>query len=975
MTASGSADLEALGLVEAIRHVPAAVAVFGRGGDIVYANAQAQALTERTLGEEMPEDLSGGFEIYHLDGRPYRRDEWPVVRSLRAGEQVVDEEYFHRLPDGARVVIRCSSSPVHDARGVIVAGVLVMVDITDDERVRDRLATFERLLENTDDAIIGTDADFLVTTWNAGAERLYGYRAGEVLGRHAGEIASYAGDQSRRELESELLRRDRSRTELTAVRKDGKRVDVDMMAVAVRDSHGHLVGYLGVHRDMTERKRAEDERAAAQQRIETILESIAEAFVAVDSEWRYIYVNDLALARMRERLGPGLRREDVLGREMWALFPEIVGTEFYDRYQEVMRERHPLRFEAYLPVTGEWLEANAYPSDGGLSIYYRDVGDRKGAEAESAARAHQQAVVAALGVQALGEADPQAVMDEAVAAVARTLDVELAGVTEIAAGGNELLLRAGVGWKDGAIGTGTGRSGTGSLVGYTAMVGAPVVSEDLPADPRFRVSPFLAEYEPVSAVTVVLPGRNEPFGVLGAFTKQRRRFSEDDVNFMQAVANVISVAFETARTETRFREVRDAERRRIARDLHDEALQRLALALAEANRRSSSAEPGPGDELVGLLEGVGQQLRGAVYDLRLEEDEHQALADRLRALVGIQATLPTAARIGLDVSDTMPDLTGRRATEVLRMVGEALANARRHAEARHIRVRAAGSRHSLRIEVADDGRGFEPDARPSVPGSTGLRGMRERADLVGADLRIGSAPGGGTTVRMELALMKDTSAAQPVRILLVEDHAAVREAIAAMFEREPDFKVVGQAGSLAQARGMLAGVDVALLDLGLPDGFGPDLIKELRRQSPRADALVLSAAVDRANLARAVESGAAGAVDKLAHLGEVVDAVRRLRAGETLLALDEVVELVGYERRRREQEAADRDALARLTPREREVLQALADGLDSQAIADRLRITLRTERNHVANVLSKLDVHSQLQALVFCLRYDAVEIR
>jgi PAS domain S-box-containing protein len=228
---------------------------------------------------------------------------------------------------------------------------------------------------------------------------------------------------------------------------------------------------------------------------------------------------------------------------------------------------------------------------------------------------------------------------------------------------------------------------------------------------------------------------------------------------------------------------------------------------------------------------------------------------------------------------------------------------------------------------------------------------------------------------LERLLDEDGGEGDVVRILLVEDHAAVREAIAAMFEREPGFTVVGQAGSLAQARGMLTGVDVALLDLGLPDGFGPDLIRELRARSPRAEALVLSAALDRSSLARAVASGAAGAIDKVAHLDEIVDAVRRLRAGETLLAIDEVTELVAYERRRREEEAVDRDALARLTPREREVLQALADGLDSQAVADRLHITLRTERNHVANILAKLGVHSQLQALVSCLRYGVVELR
>ena len=203
----------------------------------------------------------------------------------------------------------------------------------------------------------------------------------------------------------------------------------------------------------------------------------------------------------------------------------------------------------------------------------------------------------------------------------------------------------------------------------------------------------------------------------------------------------------------------------------------------------------------------------------------------------------------------------------------------------------------------------------------------------------------------------------------------MREALAAMFAREPEFRVVGQAASLAAARPILADVDVAVIDLGLPDGYGGDLIEELRRENPEAQGLVLTASLDRADLARAVESGAAGALDKTARLDEVVDAVRRLRAGETLMSMDEVVELLTFARRGRTRDRDDRRAIESLTPREFEVLQALAEGLDSDAIAHRLRITVRTERDHVANILAKLGVHSRLQALLFAMRQGVVEIR
>jgi DNA-binding NarL/FixJ family response regulator len=211
--------------------------------------------------------------------------------------------------------------------------------------------------------------------------------------------------------------------------------------------------------------------------------------------------------------------------------------------------------------------------------------------------------------------------------------------------------------------------------------------------------------------------------------------------------------------------------------------------------------------------------------------------------------------------------------------------------------------------------------------------------------------------------------------LLVDHHAAVREAIAAMFERAAGYDVVGQAASLAEARPLLHDVDVAVVDLGLPDGFGGELIKELREVNPRAQALVLSAGPDRGELARAIESGAAGTLDKTAGLHEVVEAVRRLRAGEMLVPLDEVVELLRLAARERDRERDDRQAIDSLSPREREVLQLLAQGLDSKDIAARLNITLRTERNHVASIFAKLGVHSRLQAVVFALRHGSVDVR
>jgi DNA-binding NarL/FixJ family response regulator len=120
-----------------------------------------------------------------------------------------------------------------------------------------------------------------------------------------------------------------------------------------------------------------------------------------------------------------------------------------------------------------------------------------------------------------------------------------------------------------------------------------------------------------------------------------------------------------------------------------------------------------------------------------------------------------------------------------------------------------------------------------------------------------------------------------VRVMLVEDHADFRRLLAAVVDREADLEVVAQAGSLEEARGRIAsaGCDVAVLDMGLPDGVGSDLVAGLREVCPGSAVLILSASLDAANLARAEEAGADGVMDKFDDPAEVIGTIRRLGAG------------------------------------------------------------------------------------------------
>ena len=215
--------------------------------------------------------------------------------------------------------------------------------------------------------------------------------------------------------------------------------------------------------------------------------------------------------------------------------------------------------------------------------------------------------------------------------------------------------------------------------------------------------------------------------------------------------------------------------------------------------------------------------------------------------------------------------------------------------------------------------------------------------------------------------------------MLVEDHVSFRQALAFMFEREPEFEVVGQVGSMGEVRelpdGLLRDVEVAVVDLALPDGDGLELIEDLSSNEPQIMTLVLSASLESGRFARAIEAGAGGVLHKSTPIKDIIGAVRRLKAGEALLSPGEVIEMLRAVSREREEEREALQAIEKLTSREREILRALAEGLESREIAEKLNITVETERTHMVNILSKLGVHSRLQALVVAARHGLVEIR
>jgi DNA-binding NarL/FixJ family response regulator len=216
-----------------------------------------------------------------------------------------------------------------------------------------------------------------------------------------------------------------------------------------------------------------------------------------------------------------------------------------------------------------------------------------------------------------------------------------------------------------------------------------------------------------------------------------------------------------------------------------------------------------------------------------------------------------------------------------------------------------------------------------------------------------------------------------IRLLLVDDHASSREPLAMLLDDEPDLTVIGRADTLAGARELLAGglqVDVTVLDLGLPDGPGEDLIGPLLATNPRGAVLVLTSFSERDRLARAVGAGAAGVLNKASDVATILDAIRRLHRGERLIAPDEaaaalrLTQTSGLERQR------ELALLETLTPREREILEVLAEGLADKEIAARLSVSTATVRTHVNAILAKTGARSRTQALILAVRHGLIRI-
>jgi len=208
--------------------------------------------------------------------------------------------------------------------------------------------------------------------------------------------------------------------------------------------------------------------------------------------------------------------------------------------------------------------------------------------------------------------------------------------------------------------------------------------------------------------------------------------------------------------------------------------------------------------------------------------------------------------------------------------------------------------------------------------------------------------------------------AMAIRVFLVDDHEVVRRGVRELLDIEDDLEVVGEAGTVAEALARIAavGADVAVLDVRLPDGSGVELCRDLRSAHAGLACLMLTSYSDDEALFEAVVAGAAGYVLKQVKGSDIVEAVRQVGAGRSLL--DPTMTTRVLERLRHG--AVEDPRLAGLSGQERRILGHLADGLTNRQIAAEMFLAEKTIKNYVSNLLSKMGMSRRTEAAVYAVR-------
>ena len=725
-------------LFESVRD--AVIVADANTGSMVLWNPAAEAIfgysTAEALGMSVEELVPDYLKARHRTGMAGYRD--------TGHARYIDSNTALNLPavrkSGEEICVELTLSPIEPVDGAAVEGRFVLAivrDATDRKRAEEDLRESEeryRLIARaTNEAI--WDSDLLADrqTWDGAFETMFGYPLQIETNGAWWEERVHPEDRERVLSKIDSVLRGAGETwsdEYRFRRADGTYATVVDRAYVVRDARGEPVRVIGSMMDVTQHRHAEEALRTSEAELRALLAAMTDVILVLDAEGRYLSIaptNPSLLYRPSDEL---------VGRTLHEVMPQEQADVFLEHIRRALETQRPVDTEYSLRIGGQevWFAGTVSPMQEDSVIYVaRDITERKRVEEE----------VRRLNADLEDRVAERTAQLQSALVELRESEGRYRAVIEQSAEGMYLvdgdtrrILETNPALQD--------------MLGYTAEELRGIELHEIVAHDRASVEANIER--------TLKEGKR--------FIRERRyRRKNGSVVEVEIAASTISYGGKRAicaairdvterkRAEEALREVREAERNRMARDLHDDVLQDLSYTAVSMEIMMIEAEGTSLEkrlqEAIDAVRLAAQGLRYAVNDLRLEDEGDRPLPILLERLVERNSAMARGQTLGLYVEEGFPsEPLGKAGVEVLRIVQEALTNARRHSGASNIQVKLRVEEVDLVVEVTDEGRGFAPGAVPGV----GSRSMRERAMGIGGKVEIESASGQGTRVHLRVPL-------------------------------------------------------------------------------------------------------------------------------------------------------------------------------------------------------------------------------
>jgi PAS domain S-box-containing protein len=701
---------------------PGGIAIIDTAGRYLGANPGFQRLlgyTEAELKEKTVFDLSHPDDV---------AESWRVFQAIMTGEADrlgFEKRYLRK--DGTLVWTHVNVGRLADADGRVSSLVAQVEDLTArraaERELRESERRFRLLVEGVSDyALFMLTPQGEISSWNPGAERIKGYAAAEVVGRHFSMFFS-AEDRAAGKPERALQiarASGRHHDEGWRLRKDGSRFWAYAVLDAVRDESGALVGFAKLTRDITERREAALRLQQSEARLRAFTDNSPALMYLKDRDGRYRFAN----ARFLERYALTLER--IVGRSDAELFPRGEALALSAHDDEVVARGAPVDFEQTTQAGGAARVHRVlkFPAAGGVGAVITDITDRR--LTEQALREQRLLLAEAQKVAGLGswEWDPQS---------GRLLwSAELYRMHGLDASGFQPSFESYLGRVHPED-----RQHSGAMMARALMDGRGFSLHERIVRPGGEVRHLRSHAE------VVRDERGKPIKILGAcldVTEQRH----SETALRRAAQDLHALTQRLVQAE-------EAERRRIANELHDRVGQNLSLlnihldlVLRDAGLPAHLRRKL--EDSAALVEGTLQSIESVMAELRpvlLDEfglaaalgAHAEELARRSGLRIGVEETVPGAGQ----------GLRPEAAIALFRIAQEALNNVVKHARASSVAIEISSADEYVMLEVRDDGAGFDPSS--ARRGRLGMTTMRERAEAAGGRVTVDALEGRGTRVR------------------------------------------------------------------------------------------------------------------------------------------------------------------------------------------------------------------------------------